>query len=230
MVFYVIILLGDNMIGNNWDKYLSDTYQTIWFQELMSKVKTEYQTKIVYPKYENMFNALKYTDYDKVKVVILGQDPYHNPHEAHGFAFSVQEGIKLPPSLKNIFKELQSDLGITNLTGDLRGWAKEGVLLLNAVLTVEKNQPLSHRQLGWEQFTDSVIKVINEKPQPVVFLLWGESAKKKRALITNPKHLVLISSHPSPLSAYNGFFGSKPFSKANEFLKKNNISPINFKL
>lgn len=230
MAFYDIMLVGDFMIGNNWDIYLKEVYQSNWYQELMAKVELEYKTKIVYPIHNNLFNALRYTDYNNTKIIIIGQDPYHGPFEAHGFAFSVQEGIKIPPSLKNIFKELESDMGIKNTNGDLRGWAKEGVLLLNAVLTVEKDKPLSHHHLGWEKFTDSIIKILNQKEEPLVFILWGVSAKKKHELITNPKHLVLTSTHPSPFSAHNGFFGSKPFSKANEYLIKNGIKPVNFQL
>jgi len=218
------------MIGNNWDLYLKDIYNEEWFKTLMDRVKHEYETKTIYPLYPNIYNSLKTTDYNNVKVVIIGQDPYHGPFEAHGFSFSVQDGIKLPPSLQNIFKELYTDLNIKNTTGDLTKWAEEGVLLLNSILTVEKDKPLSHKDLGWEQFTDNIIKILNDKEEPVVFILWGTQAKKKMELITNPKHLVITSPHPSPFSAYNGFFGSKPFSKANDFLIKNKIESIDFKL
>ena len=218
------------MIGNDWDLYLNENYKTNQFRDLIEKIKKEYEVKTIYPIYENIFNSLKTTEYNKVKAVIIGQDPYHEPLQAHGYAFSVQKGIKLPPSLKNIYKELYSDLNIDNKTGDLAKWAEEGVLLLNSILTVEKGIPLSHKKLGWELFTDIIIKISNEKQEPVIFILWGANAKKKEKLITNKKHLIISSVHPSPLSAYNGFFGSKPFSKTNEFLIKNNIKPIDFKL
>lgn len=169
--------------------------------------------------------------FEHTKVVIVGQDPYHGVGEAHGLSFSVQEGIKVPPSLQNIYKELESDLGIPRRnSGDLTGWAKEGVLLLNAVLTVVKDTPASHRNLGWERLTDYIIKILNEKEEPVVFILWGNFAKAKKELITNPQHLVLTSAHPSPFAANYGFFGSKPFSKTNEFLKQHHITPINWDL
>lgn len=218
------------MIDNDWDFYLNDIYKTKEFKNIINSVKKEYETKIIYPLYENIFNALKTTSYENTKVVIIGQDPYHEPFEAHGYSFSVQNGIKLPPSLKNIFKELKNDLNIENNVGDLTKWAKEGVLLLNSILTVEEHVALSHKNLNWEYFTDNIIKILNEKQTPIVFILWGAFAKKKSNLITNKKHLIISSVHPSPLSAYNGFFGSKPFSKTNNFLIKNNIKPINFKL
>ena len=218
------------MIGNNWDIYLKDIYNEQWFKDLMTKVNNEYKSKIIYPLYDDIFNALKYTDYDNVKVVIIGQDPYHGPLEAHGLAFSVQSGIKLPPSLKNIYKELYNDLGICNETGNLSKWAKEGVLLLNTILTVEKDKPMSHKDIGWQQFTDSIIKIINDKDKPIIFILWGKTAQEKEKLITNKNHIIIKSPHPSPFSARTGFFGSKPFSKTNEFLKKNNIDQIDFKL
>lgn len=218
------------MIGNDWDFYLVDTYNTNEFKDLMIKIKKEYSNKTIYPLYENIFNALKETSYKETKVVIIGQDPYHEPFEAHGYSFSVKEGIKMPPSLKNIFKELKNDLNINNNKSDLTKWAKEGVLLLNSILTVEEHLPLSHKKFNWEYFTDNIIKILNNKESPIVFVLWGNFAKKKKILITNKKHLVIESSHPSPLSSYNGFFGSKPFSKINKFLIKNKIKPINFKL
>ena len=194
-------------------------------------IMKEYDTKTIYPPKEYLFNALKLTSYKDTKVVIVGQDPYHGEHQAHGLSFSVQKGVKLPPSLQNIFKELDSDLGIKpSLDGDLTNWAKQGVLLLNAVLTVEKDKAASHRNLGWELFTDYIIKTLNKKDEPVVFILWGNFAKEKAKLITNPKHYVIMSPHPSPFSAYTGFFGSKPFSKTNEFLLKNNLKPIDWKL
>lgn len=219
------------MIGNSWDKVLKEMFDSKEYQAFFQKIEKEYQNKIIYPKKENIYNALKLTPYENVKVVIVGQDPYHGENEAHGLSFSVQKGIKLPPSLKNIYKELLNDLNIVEPNcGDLTSWAKEGVLLLNSVLTVEKDKPASHAKIGWNKYTDYIIQKINEKETSVVFILWGNFAKTKRELITNPKHLIITSAHPSPFSARNGFFGSKPFSKTNEFLKENNIKPINWQL
>jgi len=219
------------MITKEWDNVLKEEYQKEYFKLLRTRIHREYEEKIIFPKYEDIFTAFNITTYENVKVVILGQDPYHGEGEAHGLSFSVQDGIKLPPSLKNIYKELHDDLNIFNPnTGNLISWSKQGVLLLNAILTVEKDKPASHRNIGWEQFTDAVISRINEKDTPVVFILWGNFARSKKKLITNPKHLVIESAHPSPFSARNGFFGSKPFSKSNEFLIKNGISPINWQL
>ena len=219
------------MIGNDWDIVLKSVWESEGFHKFMNKVKEEYKNYTCYPVYENIFNALKSTPYSKVKIVILGQDPYHGEGEAHGLSFSVQEGVKLPPSLQNIYKELYDDLGIKNgPSGDLTPWTKEGVLLLNSVLTVRKDMPASHKDLGWQLLTDHIIKLINLKKEPVVFILWGNFARSKKVFITNPKHLVIESTHPSPFSARNGFFGSKPFSKANNFLKKNNIKEVNFTL
>ena len=219
------------MIGNKWDEYLSDEYKKEYFKELLEFVKNEYKTKVIYPKQNEVFNAFRYTDYDNLKVVILGQDPYHGPNQAEGLSFSVSNEVLKPPSLKNIFKELESDLGIPYPTkNSLKPWAKQGVLLLNAVLTVEEHKPTSHKDKGWEHFTDDVIKIINEKKEPVVFILWGAYAKDKKKLITNKQHLVIESAHPSPFSARNGFFGSKPFSKTNEFLRKNNIKEIDWRV
>ncbi len=219
------------MIGNKWDEVLKEEFNKDYFLKLMDFIQNEYKEKIVYPYYPNIFNALKYTDYDKVKVVIIGQDPYHGLGEAHGLSFSVLEGVKKPPSLKNIFKELHDDLNIPEpLYGNLKKWTDEGVMLLNTVLTVEKDKPASYQNIGWETFTDAVISKINEKDTPVVFILWGNFAKGKQSLITNPKHYVITSAHPSPFSANKGFFGTKPFSKTNEFLKKNGIDPINWDL
>ena len=216
------------MIGNNWDNVLSEIFKSDYFKNLMDKVDEEYNTKTIYPKKEDLFRALINTDYNHVKVVIVGQDPYHGEGEAMGLSFSVNDGIKLPPSLKNIYKELFEDLGVTRLSGDLTNWTKEGVLLLNSTLTVIKDNPASHAKIGWDKFTDEIIRKVNEKDEPVVFILWGNFAKGKKELITNPKHLVIESAHPSPFSARNGFFGSRPFSKTNEFLKKNNIKEINW--
>ena len=219
------------MIGNDWDIVLKNVWESPGFHKFMNKVKEEYKNYTCYPAYENIFNALKSTPYSKVKIVILGQDPYHGEGEAHGLSFSVQEGVKLPPSLQNIYKELYDDLGIKNeRSGDLTPWTKEGVLLLNSVLTVRKDMPASHKDLGWQLLTDYIIKLINLKKEPVVFILWGNFARSKKVFITNPKHLIIESTHPSPFSARNGFFGSKPFSKANNFLKKNNIKEVNFTL
>ena len=219
------------MITKEWDKVLKEEYKKNYFQSLRNKVHEEYKIKTIFPKYNDIFTAFNNTPYENVKVVILGQDPYHGEGEAHGLSFSVQDGIKLPPSLKNIYKELYDDLKIVNPnTGNLISWSRQGVLLLNAILTVEKDKPASHRNIGWEQFTDAVISKINEKETPVVFILWGNFARSKKNLITNTKHLIIESPHPSPFSARNGFFGSKPFSKTNEFLIKNGITPINWQI
>lgn len=216
------------MITKNWDNILKDEYNKDYFKRLRGFLKEEYSTKICYPKKEEIFNALKYTNYEDVKVVILGQDPYHGENEAHGFCFSVRSTVKRPPSLNNILKELYDDLKIVRKENELTSWAEQGVLLLNSVLTVVKDTPLSHRGIGWEEFTDSIIKKINEKDSTVVYILWGSYARSKKYLITNPKHYVIESAHPSPLSANKGFFGSKPFSKTNEILIKNNMKPINW--
>ena len=216
------------MVTKNWDNVLKDEYNKDYFKRLRSFLKKEYSTKICYPKKEEIFNALKYTNYEDVKVVILGQDPYHGENEAHGFCFSVRNAVRRPPSLNNILKELYDDLIIVRKENELTSWAEQGVLLLNSVLTVVKDTPLSHRGIGWEEFTDSIIKKINEKDSTVVYILWGSYARSKKYLITNPKHYVIESAHPSPLSANKGFFGSKPFSKTNEILIKNNMKPINW--
>jgi uracil-DNA glycosylase len=215
------------MINKKWDKVLEEEFKKDYFKKLGIFIKKEYKTKTVFPKYENIFDALRFTDYDKVKVVILGQDPYHGPNQAEGLSFSVSNEVLKPPSLKNIFKELETDLGIQfPESNSLKPWAKEGVLLLNAVLTVEEHMPTSHKDKGWETFTDNVIKVLNKKETPVVFILWGNFAKGKAKYITNPNHLIISSSHPSPFSVNYGFFGSKPFSKTNEFLKNNGLKEI----
>ena len=219
------------MIGNKWDTILKEEYEKEYFQELLDFIKKEYREKTIYPKQNEVFNAFRYTNYDDVKVVILGQDPYHGPKQAEGLSFSVSDEVLKPPSLQNIFKELESDLKIPfPEANSLKPWAKQGVLLLNAVLTVEEHKPTSHKDKGWETFTDNIIKEINKKDQPVVFILWGAYARKKKELITNPKHLVIESAHPSPFSARNGFFGSKPFSKTNEFLKKNGIEEVDWRV
>lgn len=219
------------MIGNDWDLLLKDEYKKEYFTNLKKFLIEEYKSKTIYPKMSEIFNAFLKTNYEDVKVVILGQDPYHGENEAEGLSFSVKVGIQKPPSLINIFSELKNDLGIDPPNhGSLVSWAKEGVLLLNSTLTVVKDSPKSHSNKGWEIFTDEVIKLINKKDTPVVFILWGSDARSKKKLITNKKHLIIESAHPSPLSAYRGFFGSKPFSKTNDFLIKNNIKPINWKI
>ena len=219
------------MITKKWDIILKDEYEKTYFNNLIKKIEQEYNTKTIFPPKKDIFKALKITDYDRIKIVILGQDPYHGINEAEGLAFSVQKGMRKPPSLKNIFKELKNDLGYEEPeNGSLERWAKEGVLLLNTILTVEKDKPLSHKNIGWEIFTDAIIKKINEKDEPVVFILWGAHAKSKKNYITNPKHFIIESVHPSPFSARNGFFNSKPFSTANNYLKSKKISPVNFKL
>ena len=219
------------MIGNDWDVLLKDEFNKEYFQELLEFIKKEYREKTIYPKQNEVFNAFRYTNISNLKVVILGQDPYHGPKQAEGLSFSVSNDVLKPPSLKNIFKELESDLGIPFPEhNSLKPWAKQGVLLLNAVLTVEEHKPTSHKNKGWEIFTDDIIKIINKKEEPVVFILWGAYAKNKKNLITNPKHLIIESAHPSPFSANNGFFGSKPFSKTNTFLKKNNIKEIDWRI
>lgn len=219
------------MIGNDWDEKLNIIWNSPGYKKFYSSIEHEYDTKTIYPPKDYIFNALKLTSFKDTKVVIVGQDPYHGEGEAHGLSFSVQEGIKLPPSLQNIYKELYDDLGIKPSTkGDLTKWAKEGVLLLNAVLTVEKDKAASHRGKGWELLTDYIIKVLNTKEEPIVFILWGNFAKEKAKLITNNIHYIIKSAHPSPLSAYNGFFGSKPFSKTNKFLKEHNLKEIDWDL
>lgn len=219
------------MIGNTWDSLLTEEVNKEYFKELINYVNNEYKQKTIYPKKTEVFNAFKYTDYNNVKVVILGQDPYHGPNQAEGLSFSVSNEVLKPPSLKNIFKELESDLGIPFPEhNSLKPWAKEGVLLLNAVLTVEEHKPASHANKGWETFTDEIIKILNKKEEPVVFILWGNYAREKKTYITNPIHYIIESPHPSPFSARNGFFGSKPFSKTNAFLKKNNMKEIDWRV
>ena len=214
------------MINKKWDVVLEPEFKKDYFKKLGVFVKSEYNKKIIYPEYKNIFNALRYTDFDDVKVVILGQDPYHGENEAHGLSFSVRKGTPMPPSLRNIFKELYDDIGVKRTETDLTSWAKEGVLLLNSIMTVVKDQPLSHKNHGWEIFTDNVIRMLGKRKEKMVFILWGSYARSKKELIKNKKHLILESVHPSPLSANRGFFGSKPFSKTNTFLKKNNIEEI----
>lgn len=217
------------MIGNDWDEALKVIWNSNGFKNFYNKIMTEYDTKTIYPPKNYIFNALKLTSFKDTKVVIVGQDPYHEEHQAHGLSFSVQKGVKLPPSLQNIYKELEADLDIKpRVDGDLTGWARQGVLLLNAVLTVEKGHAGSHRNMGWELLTDYIIKVLNTKSTPVVFILWGNFAKEKAKLITNSIHYIIMSPHPSPFSAYSGFFGSKPFSKTNNYLVSHGLTPIDW--
>lgn len=218
-------------IGNEWDALLADEIKKDYYLRLREFLKKEYSTRTIYPPMNDIFNALRRTSYSDVKAVILGQDPYHGAGQAHGMCFSVKKGTPPPPSLQNIFKELKSDLGIDPPNhGELTAWADSGVLLLNTVLTVREGAANSHKGMGWEQFTDRIIQLLNQREQPMVFLLWGGNARAKAGLITNQNHLVLQCAHPSPLSAYNGFFGCRHFSKTNEFLKQHGIEPINWKL
>ena len=216
-------------LGTDWDALLKNEFASDYYLSLREFLKTEYFSKTIYPPMNDIFNALRYTSYENTKVVILGQDPYHGPCQAHGLCFSVKRGIQPPPSLKNIFKELKEELGIDEPEcGELVGWAKQGVLLLNATLTVREGQPQSHKGHGWEILTDKIISLVNEKSEPTVFLLWGGNARAKKSLITNKRHLVLECAHPSPLSAYAGFFGCNHFVRANEFLEKNGREPIHW--
>lgn len=217
--------------NNDWDTILADEFKKDYYLKLREFLKKEYSSRKIYPNMHNIFNALKYTSFSDTKVVIIGQDPYHGPNQAHGLCFSVQHGVTPPPSLKNIFKELSSDLNIPEANhGCLTDWAKQGVLLLNTVLTVREGNPNSHKGMGWEIFTDRVISELNRKTTPVIFLLWGANAKAKAKVITNPLHIKLETVHPSPLSAYGGFFGCKHFSKANQILTNSNQSPIDWQL
>lgn len=217
---------------NEWDELLKDEFEKEYYLNLRQTLINEYRTQRIFPGMYDIFNALKLTSYNDVKCVIIGQDPYHGEGQAHGLSFSVRKGIAPPPSLVNIFKEIRDDLGIDNLGkhGELTEWAKEGVLLLNSVLTVRANQARSHHGIGWENFTTRVIQTLNLREKPMVFMLWGSDAKAKQQFITNPKHLVLKAAHPSPLSAYNGFFGCRHFSKANDFLRANGMSEINWSI
>lgn len=219
------------LLNKVWDEVLKEEFKKDYFIRLKNDIRKEYNEKTIFPKADEVFKAFRLTDYDKIKIVILGQDPYHGENEAEGLSFSVKENIKFPPSLLNIFKELKDDLGYDiPKSGSLEKWGKEGVLLLNSILTVEKDKPLSHKKKGWETFTDEVIKKINDKKTPVVFILWGSFARSKKEFITNKNHYIIESVHPSPLSASRGFFGTKPFSRANNFLKSKKISPVDFKL
>ena len=217
--------------NNTWDILLEDEFKKPYYLNLRKFLVGEYKTQTIYPNMNDIFNALKYTDYKDVKIVMLGQDPYHQPNQAHGLCFSVKKGVKAPPSLQNMYKEIYAEYGYPIPDhGELTYWAKQGVLMLNTVLTVRESQPNSHKGMGWEIFTDNVISLLNQRPEPMVFLLWGANARAKTKLITNPNHLVLQSAHPSPLSAYNGFFGNGHFKKANEFLKSKNIQEIDWQI
>ncbi len=218
-------------LGNGWDELLAPLFNDERYKKIREFLKYEYSHHIVYPDMYDLFNCFRYTPLNEIKAVILGQDPYHEPNQAHGLCFSVKEGVKLPPSLVNIYKEIQDDLGINEPDrGDLTKWAKEGILLLNTSLTVREHLANSHSKCGWAWFTDSVIKLVSENTENVVFILWGGNARSKTRLIDQSKHLILQSAHPSPLSAFNGFFGSKPFSKTNAYLKAHNKQPIDWDL
>ena len=216
-------------LGNDWDAILDGEFEKEYYLKIRGILKDEYFSRTVFPPMNDIFNALKYTPYNETKVVILGQDPYHEIGQAHGLSFSVKKGIKIPPSLINIYKELNTDIGMAIPThGELTSWAKQGVLLLNATLTVRQGQANSHQNIGWSIFTDEVIKKLDKNDNPIVFILWGGNARSKKKYITNKNHFVIESVHPSPLSAYNGFFGSRPFSRTNEFLESKGIKPINW--
>lgn len=216
---------------NDWAEFLNPELQKPYYLELRKFLVSEYKSRQIFPDMYDIFNALHYTSYKDTKVVILGQDPYHGDGQAHGLSFSVKPGVKAPPSLINIFKELKDDLGceVPN-NGCLKPWTEQGILLLNTVLTVRAHQANSHRNMGWEQFTDRIIQLLNERQEPIAFILWGAPARKKKKMITNPKHFIVESAHPSPLSAYNGFFGSRPFSKVNAFLESVGKQPINWQI
>ena len=219
------------ILHNDWAEYLNEEFEKEYYINLRKFLVEEYRTKTIYPDMYDIFNALHYTSYKDVKVVILGQDPYHGPRQAHGLSFSVQPGVAIPPSLVNIYKELQSDLGcyIPN-NGYLKSWADQGVLLLNTSLTVIANKANSHAKIGWERFTDRVIQVLNERENPVIFILWGGNARSKKKYINTNRHHIIESVHPSPLSAYNGFFGSKPFSRSNALLEQMGKAPIDWQI
>jgi uracil-DNA glycosylase len=218
-------------INNDWLEAIGKEFREPYYTELYQFVKTEYSHTVIYPNANDIFNAFHFTPLSKVKVVVLGQDPYHNEGQAHGLCFSVKPEVDIPPSLANIYKELKEDLGcyIPN-HGYLEKWAKQGVLLLNTVLTVRAHQANSHQGKGWERFTDAVIQAVNAQDRPIVFLLWGRPAQMKKSMLNNPKHLILEAPHPSPLSSFRGFFGSKPFSKTNQFLQQHNIEPIDWQI
>lgn len=218
-------------LDNDWKEVLSDVFNSEEVLKLQDFLTEEYQNRIIYPTKENIFTALKLTNYKDVKVVIIGQDPYHEPNQAHGLAFSVLDGVKLPPSLKNIYKEIEMDLGIKmGGSGNLTFWAKQGVLLLNNVLTVREHEANSHKKKGWEYVTNKIVEKLNEREDMIIFVFWGNNAKEKEKLITNKNHIILTAPHPSPLSAYHGFFGCGHFSKINELLRKNNKDEINWQI
>lgn len=220
-----------NYIHNSWQEVLAAEFEKPYFQELATFLTKERQEKTIYPPQKEVFQALELTPYEKVKVVILGQDPYHGENQGHGLAFSVKPGVKIPPSLRNIYQELATDLAIPPAKeGTLTSWAKQGVLLLNTVLTVEKGQANSHQKKGWEIFTDEIIRQLNKRPEPVIFVLWGNPAQKKKTMIDTSRHVIIASSHPSPLSAYRGFFGSRPFSKINATLENWGETPIDWQI
>ena len=218
-------------IDNDWLAPLSGEFKKPYYRKLYDTIKEEYSTRQIFPASDDIFNAFAFTPLAKVKVVILGQDPYHNDGQAHGLSFSVKPGVDVPPSLVNIYKELHSDLGCTiPNNGYLKKWADQGVLLLNTVLTVRAHQANSHHGIGWEEFTDAAIKVLNDQDRPIVFILWGRQAQAKKAMLNNPNHLILESAHPSPLSASRGFFGSRPFSQTNAFLRESGLEPIDWQI
>ena len=220
-----------SMLKNDWAPLLEEEMEKSYYQQLSKVLREEYQTKVIYPDQEYIYNALHFTAFNEANVVIIGQDPYHGPGQAHGLSFSVKPGVRIPPSLKNIYKELQTDLGCSIPNhGYLVEWAKQGVLLLNAVLTVQAGIPNSHKSLGWEMFTDKVIEMLDQRDTPVVFILWGRFAQQKQQLITSSKHLIIRSPHPSPLSAHKGFFGSRPFSQTNAFLRKIGSKEIDWQI
>ncbi|MBR3360918.1 MAG: uracil-DNA glycosylase [Lachnospiraceae bacterium] len=218
-------------ISNDWLSPLKEEFGKEYYKKLYQTVNEEYKTHVIYPPADDLFNAFHFTPLHEVKVVILGQDPYHNEGQAHGLCFSVQKGVEIPPSLLNIFKELQDDLNCTMpSSGYLKKWADQGVLLLNTVLTVRAHEANSHKGIGWEEFTDAAIRILNEQDRPIVFMLWGSNAREKKKMLNNPKHLILEAPHPSPLSAYRGFFGCRHFSKCNAFLIKNGLDPIDWQI
>ena len=216
------------MFNNSWDNILEEEMNKEYFLSIKNFIKEERTKKTIFPSKEDLFRAFRLTEFKDIKVVIIGQDPYHGEGEAMGLCFSVRKGITMPPSLRNIFKELEDDLGIKRTDTDLTDWANQGIFLLNTVLTVEKDKANSHKDIGWQTFTDFVIKEINDKKDNVIFVLWGGQAQKKKSLITNKSHYIIESAHPSPLSVYRGFYGSKPFSKINNYLRKNGIEEIKF--
>lgn len=218
-------------LTGEWEKALEGEFSKDYYRKLFLFIREEYSKKLVFPPADEIFTAFHLTPLDKVKAVIIGQDPYHNVGQAHGLCFSVKPNVEIPPSLQNIYKELHDDLGCTIPShGYLTSWAEQGVLLLNTVLTVQAHKPMSHRGVGWDEFTDAAIAAVNKQDRPIVFILWGKPAQEKAAMLDNPKHLILKAPHPSPLSAYRGFFGSRPFSQANIFLEQNGVSPINWQI